>query len=413
MQDDDVMTEWGLMPPPTAPAQVRAQSLRRPKNVQPQITNNVAAQEPVSTQPDPYGPPSSAQSPQPRGRSGLVQQAQGALPGLYAEQEKAMGPQDYSGMQNYAKQRGAEGQHALLLSLAAQAAGKEFEPVGGAMLKRAMAARDPLKTSTGFITDQGEHIEDAQLRADQRLKQVSAQIARNEQIIQSAATAEEKELARQETLALKREQMEATMEMRRLTAAVAQGARADRRGDRDLAQGQKVGAAAYDDYMRNTKDQQTQVNAYQNLQATAKRTDAASDLSFIFQYMKMLDPGSVVRESEYATAQNARGVPDAIRNMHNQVLEGRRLTPTQREQFLGTAGNLAAQAEQQMGTRRADLARQLEANRVDPSVYLPGYAPPDAGPPQGAVRVRGAQPAAPAAAPDAPPPGAVRPKGAR
>lgn len=222
MQDDDVMTEWGLMPPPTAPAQVRAQSLRKPKNVQPQITNNVAAQEPVSTQPDPYGPPSSAQSPQPRGRSGLVQQAQGALPGLYAEQEKAMGPQDYSGMQNYAKQRGAEGQHALLLSLAAQAAGKEFEPVGGAMLKRAMAARDPLKTSTGFITDQGEHIEDAQLRADQRLKQISAQIARNEQIIQSAATAEEKERAQQDAQQWKVLQFEALQEQRRATNAIAQ-----------------------------------------------------------------------------------------------------------------------------------------------------------------------------------------------
>jgi len=39
----------------------------------------------------------------------------------------------------------------------------------------------------------------------------------------------------------------------------------------------------------------------------------------------MLDPGSVVRESEFATAQNAAGVPDQVRNMYNKVLSGTRL----------------------------------------------------------------------------------------
>jgi hypothetical protein len=238
-------------------------------------------------------------------------------------------------------------------------------------------------------------------------------MAKAQQILQSNATAEEKQAAQAEALALRREMHEANLEMRRAMMAVAQSNRDARAGDRDAAQGQKIGGQAYDDFVRNTKDQQTQVNAYRNLQGTAKREDAASDLSFIFQYMKMLDPGSVVRESEYATAQNARGVPDTIRNLHNQVLQGRRLTPAQREQFLGTAGNLAAEAEQRMGQVRDDIARQLQANRVDPSVYLPGYAPPAAaaGPAPGAVRVKGAPaPAAAPASPDAPPPGAVRVK---
>ena len=40
----------------------------------------------------------------------------------------------------------------------------------------------------------------------------------------------------------------------------------------------------------------------------------ASDMSLVFGFMKMLDPSSVVRETEYATAKNATGVPDQVRN---------------------------------------------------------------------------------------------------
>lgn len=64
---------------------------------------------------------------------------------------------------------------------------------------------------------------------------------------------------------------------------------------------------------------------------------AAADLSMIFSYMKMLDPGSVVRESEFATAENARGVPETIRNLYNRVTTGERLSDDQRNDFLNVA----------------------------------------------------------------------------
>lgn len=67
---------------------------------------------------------------------------------------------------------------------------------------------------------------------------------------------------------------------------------------------------------------------------------AANDLSMIFSYMKMLDPGSVVREGEFANAQNSAGIPDQIRNAYNKALNGQRLNPNQREQFIATAGTI-------------------------------------------------------------------------
>lgn len=65
----------------------------------------------------------------------------------------------------------------------------------------------------------------------------------------------------------------------------------------------------------------------------ARNATAASDMSMIFAYMKLLDPDSVVRESEYANAANARGVDDSIRVLWNGLRDGQRLSPAQRENF--------------------------------------------------------------------------------
>lgn len=78
------------------------------------------------------------------------------------------------------------------------------------------------------------------------------------------------------------------------------------------------------------------------LEEIAKNPSAASDIALIFSYMKALDPGSVVRETEFATAQNAAGVPDRLRNTFNRVLNGERLNPTQRQDFLNQARTIAS-----------------------------------------------------------------------
>jgi len=84
-------------------------------------------------------------------------------------------------------------------------------------------------------------------------------------------------------------------------------------------------------------------DAYGRVQASAKEPSAAGDLALIFSYMKILDPGSVVREQEFANAQNAAGVPDQVRNMYNKVLSGERLNPNQRGDFTSRAGKLYKQ----------------------------------------------------------------------
>lgn len=81
-------------------------------------------------------------------------------------------------------------------------------------------------------------------------------------------------------------------------------------------------------------------DAFGRIVASAKDPSAAGDLALIFNYMKVLDPGSVVRESEFATAANAAGVPDRIRNIWNRVLSGERLGVEQRADFVSRAESL-------------------------------------------------------------------------
>ena len=49
--------------------------------------------------------------------------------------------------------------------------------------------------------------------------------------------------------------------------------------------------------------------------------------------MKTLDPTSVVRETEFETAAKSAGVWEQFKNIPLKKLEGKILTPTQREAF--------------------------------------------------------------------------------
>jgi hypothetical protein len=103
--------------------------------------------------------------------------------------------------------------------------------------------------------------------------------------------------------------------------------------------------------------------AYRKIE-TAPDT-AAGDMSKIFGFMKILDPGSTVREGEYASAENARGVPDTVKAQYNKVISGQRLTPKQRTEFTQAAGDLVTSQKQQFDTQKkyySDIATNYSIN---------------------------------------------------
>lgn len=87
---------------------------------------------------------------------------------------------------------------------------------------------------------------------------------------------------------------------------------------------------------------------------------AAKDHAMIFNYMMTVDPGSTVKEGEFATVQQAGGIVDrATVGLFNRTLEGEMLTPQQREDFLKVSEDLWQQqvnSQQNLNKQYQDLA---------------------------------------------------------
>ena len=81
------------------------------------------------------------------------------------------------------------------------------------------------------------------------------------------------------------------------------------------------------------KAQQEVQSAYQQVLDGLEKQSPAGDLAAATKFMKLLDPGSVVRESELALAMKAGGALDRLYNYAGQVANGTKLTEKQRQDF--------------------------------------------------------------------------------
>ena len=124
-------------------------------------------------------------------------------------------------------------------------------------------------------------------------------------------------------------------------------------------------------------------SAYSTLLLINEKPTAASDLATIFAFMKMLDPTSVVREGEFANAQNSGSAEQQLWNNYNQLLKGYRLGDVEKDaegnvidlgevrtNFLNTARAIymsAREGRDRTATNFRKLAasyKQLDPNRV-------------------------------------------------
>ena len=92
-------------------------------------------------------------------------------------------------------------------------------------------------------------------------------------------------------------------------------------------------------------------DAFAKIKASASNPSPAGDLSLVFQFMKMLDPGSTVRQSEFDTAEGARAelqraqesggiVPNFVWGAINKLSTGQILLENQRNDFVSRANKL-------------------------------------------------------------------------
>ena len=116
------------------------------------------------------------------------------------------------------------------------------------------------------------------------------------------------------------------------------------------------------------KDFQAIDSAYRQITKGLDAGTAAGDLAASTKLMKLLDPTSVVRESELVMAMQATGKLDQLYNYANKIATGQFLSSKQKQEFRDLSKEFYNSAGEQYNLKRqeyADIAQRNELNVPD------------------------------------------------
>jgi hypothetical protein len=125
-----------------------------------------------------------------------------------------------------------------------------------------------------------------------------------------------------------------------------------------------------DDYRQQSKDFKESMSAHKQLESTlgSATTSPAATLAAATKFMKILDPGSVVRESELGMALAASGVIDRAMNYVNILQRGQVLTKTQAADFKKISGDMFNAAKQVQQSIDKDYQGKAKAYGLRPEM---------------------------------------------
>ncbi len=110
------------------------------------------------------------------------------------------------------------------------------------------------------------------------------------------------------------------------------------------------------------KAHQEMQSAHSQITQSLKQASPAGDLAGATKLMKLLDPGSVVRESELGMAMAASGLMDRVQNYAQNVVNGTKLTPTQRADFQKLGDALFGESVKHFNAKRGEYQGIAERN---------------------------------------------------
>ena len=116
--------------------------------------------------------------------------------------------------------------------------------------------------------------------------------------------------------------------------------------------------------------------AYSQIKESLKLASPAGDLAGATKIMKILDPGSVVRESELGMAMAASGLMDRMVNYAQMTLSGQKLTPTQRKDFQTLADALYSESVKQYNAKRGEYKGIADRNQLPEADVIGSEAKP-------------------------------------
>ena len=106
-------------------------------------------------------------------------------------------------------------------------------------------------------------------------------------------------------------------------------------------------------------------SAYGQITDSLKQASPAGDLAAATKFMKLLDPGSVVRESELGMAMAASGALDRATNYAQMRISGTKLTDTQRKDFQQLSNQLFGTATSAYNQKRGEFEQMGSAYGID------------------------------------------------
>ena len=113
------------------------------------------------------------------------------------------------------------------------------------------------------------------------------------------------------------------------------------------------------------KDFTDMKSAYGQVISALDQGTPIGDVAGATKVMKLLDPGSVVRESELGIAMAASGRMDRLKYYFSNWASGEKLTPTQREDFKNLSNELYAAAGQAYNQKRGEYLDFGSSTGVD------------------------------------------------
>lgn len=128
---------------------------------------------------------------------------------------------------------------------------------------------------------------------------------------------------------------------------------------------------------------ETVKGGYERVRQSAALQSGAGDMGLIYGYMKMLDPGSVVRESEFAMAAQAGSYGEQIQGLVSRLVNGERLPETVRQQFVQAADGIYSETAANLGGINDQFTTRAQNYGVDPGMFI--RAPESYAPIQGIV----------------------------
>jgi hypothetical protein len=169
-----------------------------------------------------------------------------------------------------------------------------------------------------------------------------------------------------------------------------------------------------DEFTKLTGEFRVVRDAFSNIETASRSNTGAGDMSMLYSFVKLLDPNSVVRESEFAAAAASGSFGERIQGAVQRLTTGERLPDTLRNSFLTEARNIFATQNRQYESTAETYRRLAERNGIDPeNVVIPfgRAASPAAPPPAGAPAPQAVVPGPNGGAAEPPPAqqGATRP----